>query len=140
MEKFPDQARVRASVTAASLPTYFDWRSKDGYDWMTPVKNQGQCGSCVAFGAVGATEAQYKIAYGSPSLRAANRKGMTALDDDALFTPIVDDMFALELYELHKSRMRAVQGRWKWTHRLTSQPPRITFLTCGAGLGSRGRG
>jgi lysophospholipase L1-like esterase len=65
-EDIPADARV-TPVVAAALPTHFDWRQKDGYNWMTSVKNQASCGSCVAFAAVGATEGQLKIQANNPS-------------------------------------------------------------------------
>ena len=42
-------------------PESFDWRDKDGKDWMTPVRSQGGCGSCWAFSAVGVVEAAINI-------------------------------------------------------------------------------
>jgi putative hemolysin/C1A family cysteine protease len=49
-------------------PSSFDWRNYNGQNWMTSVKNQGQCGSCWAFSAVGVVEAAYNIASGDPNL------------------------------------------------------------------------
>ena len=65
-EKIPENSRV-TPVWAAALPTHFDWRDNGGYNYMTSVKNQGGCGSCVGFAAVGTVEAQYKITYRNPS-------------------------------------------------------------------------
>ena len=48
-------------LSPVPLPDSFSWM-----DYMTPVKNQGNCGSCWAFGAVGAFEAVINIAAGVP--------------------------------------------------------------------------
>ena len=52
----------------APLPASIDWRSNNG-NWITPVENQLQCGSCVAFACVAALEAHVRIARSDPALR-----------------------------------------------------------------------
>jgi hypothetical protein len=42
-------------------PSQWDWRNISRNNWTTPVKDQGGCGSCVAFAAVGTIESNLKI-------------------------------------------------------------------------------
>ena len=42
-------------------PAAFDWRTANGFNGVTPVKDQGSLGDCWAFGNLGAVEALYKI-------------------------------------------------------------------------------
>ncbi len=45
-----------------------DWRNVNGTNWLGPVMNQGNCGSCVAFASVATLEATYRINAALPWL------------------------------------------------------------------------
>jgi len=55
------------AAESAGLPAKFDNRDINGKNYTTPVKNQGGCGSCVAFGTVAVLETRYKRLYNVPS-------------------------------------------------------------------------
>jgi len=64
----PEDAIFYESPKGEKLPSHFDWRDYNGGDWMTRVKNQGECGSCAVFSAIGAFEAVINIANGDPGV------------------------------------------------------------------------
>ncbi|GFR00273.1 dipeptidyl peptidase 1 [Trichonephila clavata] len=52
----PDIKRI-----ASQLPVEFDWRNVNGENYVSPVKNQGECGSCYAFSSLAMLESRLRI-------------------------------------------------------------------------------
>jgi C1A family cysteine protease len=50
----------------ASLPSLFDWRNASGNNFVTPIRDQGSCGSCWAFAVTAALESKALITFNRP--------------------------------------------------------------------------
>ena len=61
----PKAVRLYANY---SYPSSLDWRDRYGGDFTTPIKDQGQCGSCVAFAVVASIESRLKVRLINPNL------------------------------------------------------------------------
>eukprot|EP01098_Paradermamoeba_levis_P013230 TRINITY_DN598_c0_g2_i1.p1 TRINITY_DN598_c0_g2~~TRINITY_DN598_c0_g2_i1.p1 ORF type:complete len:536 (+),score=164.71 TRINITY_DN598_c0_g2_i1:101-1708(+) len=46
------------------FPTNFDWRNVNGRNFVTPIRNQGNCGSCYSFATTAMFEARYLVERG----------------------------------------------------------------------------
>jgi C1A family cysteine protease len=63
-------AAFAAGITApgiAALPSRVDLRNYNGKNFVTPVRNQGRCGSCVSFGSIAAVEATIQLKSDKPN-------------------------------------------------------------------------
>ena len=62
----PLAATAPSDVTA--LPPTLDWRNYNGGNWVTPVRNQGNCGSCWAFAVAANLESSTLIKNNTPGI------------------------------------------------------------------------
>ncbi len=65
----PGELQDHSTVFAGpkpELPDSLDWRDTDGANWITPIRDQAGCGSCVAFGTMAAFEGMINITRNTP--------------------------------------------------------------------------
>lgn len=60
---FPEVATASPETKrlVKTMPESMDWREMSGLDYVTPIRNQGQCGSCYAFASMAMLESRLMI-------------------------------------------------------------------------------
>jgi C1A family cysteine protease len=61
-------ANALAKKTGFAAPAKCDWRKQNGKNWITPVKDQKQCGACVAFSVCAVMETRARIKANNANL------------------------------------------------------------------------
>lgn len=56
------------AIGAIGAPAAYDLRNVGGKNYVTPIRDQAACGSCVAFGTVATIETQIQVQYNNPNL------------------------------------------------------------------------
>ena len=64
-------------MMAVPYPASFDWRKTSDGDYTTPIRDQAQCGSCVAFATVALMESVLEIAKKNPQVTAGSLRGLS---------------------------------------------------------------
>ncbi|XP_054719292.1 LOW QUALITY PROTEIN: dipeptidyl peptidase 1-like [Uloborus diversus] len=57
----PPLILTKMSKVSPTLPAEFDWRNVSGINYVSPVRNQGSCGSCYAFSSLAMLESRLRI-------------------------------------------------------------------------------
>ncbi len=64
---------ISSSTITGTTPASLDWRNYNGYNYVTPVRDQGNCGSCWAFATTAALESNVLIVNGISALNLAEQ-------------------------------------------------------------------
>ncbi|MCK3685304.1 PKD domain-containing protein [Maribellus sp. YY47] len=57
------ESTLKSATASSPYVEEWDWRNRHGKNWISPVTNQGACGSCWAFASTGAVEAMVNVYF-----------------------------------------------------------------------------
>jgi C1A family cysteine protease len=60
-------AAAHQAGQSAGYPAEFDWRNQGGLNFITPVRDQANCGSCVSFGVAATIEGTFQVQRNNPN-------------------------------------------------------------------------
>ncbi|MDQ3978100.1 MAG: C1 family peptidase [Actinomycetota bacterium] len=66
LERFAAAIAATGYEAGIAFASERDWRKTKGKNWITQIRDQGSCGSCVAFATVATMEAQARIEHKAP--------------------------------------------------------------------------
>jgi C1A family cysteine protease len=61
------ESQKASAIGSVGAPAAYDLRNVNGSNFVTDIRNQKNCGSCVAFGTVATIECQIRLQYGNPN-------------------------------------------------------------------------
>lgn len=65
--KVAPSAGAAPTTTSTGYPAAYDLRNVGGKNFISPIRDQGNCGSCVAFGSIAAVEGTMRVQSGNPN-------------------------------------------------------------------------
>ncbi len=79
----PQDKSYRYSAKTYNLPTKFDWRNVNGHNYITGLRDQGNCGSCWAFATTAILESRILITSHTPDTDLdLSEQAMVSCDDE----------------------------------------------------------
>ncbi len=86
---------------AAPTPESFDWRNVNGTNYVSPVRNQGKCGSCYAFSSMAMLESRIRV------LTNNRKKPVLSTQNIVSCSNYSQGCEGGKIFLMHRSRVRA---------------------------------